>query len=100
VDQKSLSVVGRTRTALSGEALVKEIVTRLRKLEDQARPIVNERGQTPAEVIRERRRRRLEAAGLAFEDRPRRSYAGGPTLAEAIRMGRRPSESEGVSGYS
>jgi hypothetical protein len=33
------------------------------RLEDNARPIVNERGQTPADVLRERRRRRLEAAG-------------------------------------
>jgi hypothetical protein len=54
---------------------VKAIVRRLRRLEDQARPIVNDRGQTPAEVIRERRRRRLEAVGLPFEDRPRESFA-------------------------
>jgi hypothetical protein len=68
---------------------VKAIVRRLRKLEEQARPIVNDRRQTPAEVIRERRRRRLEAVGLPFEDRPRESFASDLSVAEAIRMGRR-----------
>jgi hypothetical protein len=77
------------REASERSALVKAIVTRLRTLEDQARPRVNERGQTPAEVVRERRRRRLEAAGLPFDDRPRKSFVGTQTLAEAIRMGRR-----------
>jgi hypothetical protein len=67
---------------------VKAIVRRLRKLEYQARPVVNEHGKTLAEVVRERRRRRLEAAGLPFEDRPRESSAGAPSLSEAIRMGR------------
>ena len=43
---------------------MKAIVRRLRRLEDQARPIVYDRGQTPAEVVRARRRLRLEAAGL------------------------------------
>jgi hypothetical protein len=53
---------------------VKAIVRRLRKLEDQARPVVNELGETLADVIRERRRRRLEA-GLPFENRPRETFA-------------------------
>jgi hypothetical protein len=45
-------------------------------------------------VVRERRRRRLEAAGLPFEDRPQQSFAGTLSLSEAIRMGRlRPRES-------
>ena len=69
--------------------MVKAIDRRLRRLEGQARPIVNECGQTPAEVLRERRRRRLEAAGLPFEDLPLETFAGAQTLAEAIRMGRR-----------
>jgi len=74
---------------------MKAIVRRLRRLEDQARPIVNDRGQTPAEVLRERRRRRLEAAGLQFEDRPQESFAGALSIAEIIHMDRRrPRESE------
>ena len=68
---------------------MKAIARRLRRLEDQARPVLNESGQTPAEVVRERRRRRLEAAGLPLEDRPRESLRG-QTLPEAIRMGRPP----------
>jgi len=67
---------------------VKAIVRRLRRLEDQARPIVNKHGQTIAEVVRERRRRRLAAAGLPFDDRPRQSFASALSLSEAIRMGR------------
>jgi hypothetical protein len=84
---------------------VKAIVRRLRRLEDQARPIVNERGQTPAEVVRERRRRRLDTAGLPFDeglpldDRPREIFAGTQTLVEAIRIGRRRAMEPGrVSG--
>lgn len=74
---------------------MKAVVRRLRRLEHQARPIVNERGQTQAEVVRARRRRRLEAQGLPFEDRPRESFAGALSIAEIIRMGRRrPRESE------
>ena len=68
---------------------MKAIVRRLRRLEDQARPMLNEHGQTLAEVIRERRRRRLEAAGLPFEDRPRETFAGALSLAGAIRLGRK-----------
>ncbi len=44
---------------------------RLRRLEDQLKPRVNEHGETAADVVRSRRRRRLEAAGLPYEDRPR-----------------------------
>ena len=76
---------------------MKEIVRRLRKLEDQARPIVNERGETLAEVIRERRRRRLETEGLPFEDRPLETSSV-PTLADAIRMGRRRALEAGRTG--
>jgi hypothetical protein len=79
----------RGSTVLDDEALMKAIVKRLRRLEDRVKPIVNERGQTPAEVVRERRRRRLEAAGLPFEDPPWGCFAGAPTLAEVTRMGRR-----------
>jgi hypothetical protein len=67
---------------------VKAIVRRLRRLEDQSRPTVNAHGQTLAEVIRERRRRRLEAAGLPFDDRPLEILSGAQSLSEAIRMGR------------
>jgi hypothetical protein len=77
---------------------VKAIVRRLRRLEDQARSIMNERGETLAEVVRARRRRRLEAAGLPFDDGPLVTFAGDLSLAEIIRMGgRRAVESGGVS---
>jgi hypothetical protein len=68
---------------------VKAIVRRLRRLENQAMPIVNERGETLAEVVRQRRRRRLKAEGLPFDDRSRETFAGAQSLSEAIRMGRR-----------
>jgi hypothetical protein len=72
-----------------GETLVKSIVRRLRRLEDQARPMLNESGLTPAEVLRNRRRRRLEAEGLRFEELPREAFVGAQSLSEAIRMGRK-----------
>jgi hypothetical protein len=68
---------------------VKAIDRRLPRLEDQARPIVTDRGQTPADMLRERRRRRLEAAGLPFEELPQEAFAGAQSLSEAIRMGRK-----------
>lgn len=46
---------------------VKAIGRRLRLLEEQIKPRVNERGQTFAEVVRQRRQQRLDAAGLQFE---------------------------------
>jgi hypothetical protein len=67
---------------------VKAIVRRLRRLEDQARPIVNERGETLAEVVRARRRGRLEAAGLPFEDPPTDSFAGARSRSEIMRLAR------------
>jgi hypothetical protein len=48
---------------------MKTIISRLRRLEERvADP--NFGGPSPAEVLWERRRRRLEAEGLPFEERP------------------------------
>jgi hypothetical protein len=68
---------------------VKAIVRRLRRLEDQARPQVNERGETIAVVVRERRRHRLEAAGLPFEDPPWVDLTGARSFGEALQLGLR-----------
>ena len=55
---------------------MKPIDRRLRRLEDRARPSVNERGETLADVIRARRKRRLAEAGLLFEERPKEFLPG------------------------
>jgi hypothetical protein len=60
----------------------------LRRLEDQAKPRVNERGEKAADVIRERRRRRLEEAGLPYEERPREFFAGARSRSEIMRYAR------------
>jgi hypothetical protein len=67
---------------------VKEVGRRLRRLEEQAKPRVNERGETAVDIIRERRRRRLEEAGRPFEVRPRESFAGTRSRGEIIRLSR------------
>jgi hypothetical protein len=64
------------------------IQRRLRRLEDQIKPGVNERGETAADVIRERRRRRLEEAGLPYEDRPPEIFAGARSNGEIVRLSR------------
>jgi hypothetical protein len=63
---------------------VKAIGRRLRRLEDQIKPRVNERGETLADVIRARRRRRLEAAGLPSEEPSRENFAGTRSRSEII----------------
>ena len=71
---------------------MKAITRRLRRLEERLAPQANEHAQRAADIIRERRRRRLEAAGLPFDDLDwkRITAATGPRLsiAETLRMGR------------
>ncbi len=49
---------------------------------------MNQQGETPAEVVRARRKRRLEAAGLPFEEPPRESFVGIHSRAEVVRLNR------------
>ena len=49
---------------------MKAIDRRLRRLEESLAPQENEQGESLAELVRERRRRRLEASGELFEFRP------------------------------
>ena len=65
---------------------MKAIDRRLRRLEEQARPQVNERDQRIAEVLRERRRRRLEAAGLPFKERSWVGLTGAQSFGEALQL--------------
>jgi hypothetical protein len=49
---------------------MRTIIRRLRRLEERFVPPVDEEGQRLAELLRERRRRRLEASGQPFEEGP------------------------------
>ncbi len=64
------------------------LARRVQRLEAQRVDTRNEKGQTMAEVVRERRRRRLAAAGRAFGDRRVEAPALGRSLAGTIRLGR------------
>jgi hypothetical protein len=66
---------------------VKAIDIRLRRLADQARQEVNERGDPLAVILWERRRRRLEAAGLQLEDPPWVDSTGARSFGEALQLG-------------
>jgi hypothetical protein len=61
---------------------MKALSRRVSKLERLRTPIQTESGPTLAEVVGERRRRRLELAGIPFDVRP---PSGGRTLTEVIR---------------
>jgi hypothetical protein len=63
---------------------MKAIVRRLLRLEDLARPKLNERGETLADVIRTRRQRRFQESGATFEDWPAVSFAGARSIGEVI----------------
>ena len=67
---------------------VNAIGRRLRRLEGQVKPRVNEHGETLADVIRARRRLRLEAAGLPCGERPREFLAGARSRSEVMRRAR------------
>jgi len=45
---------------------MKAVVRRLRKLEEKFTPVVNRESQRLVAIIRERRRKRLEAAGIPY----------------------------------
>lgn len=55
---------------------MKAIVKRLVRLEILARPVLNERGEALADVIRARRQRLIEEFGVTFEDWPQTSFEG------------------------
>ncbi len=77
---------------------VNAIGRRLRRLEEQARPRVNERGQTQAEVVRERRWRRLETARLPYKERSQELLAAARSRSEIIRRARqRAREREAIA---
>lgn len=63
---------------------MKAIVRRLLRLEVLARPVLNERGETLADVIRARRKRRFEESGETFTDWPQPSFAGARSIGEII----------------
>ena len=57
---------------------MRAISNRIRKLEMLLGPPVQDERESLAAVLHARRRRRLEAEGLPFEDEPRRSWTGPP----------------------
>jgi len=82
---------------------MKTIIRRLRRLEGMAAD-PDFQGPSPAEALWERRRRRLEAEGLPFEERPpgsfRHAHDSGVLDAEILRKARarRWAESESRRG--
>ncbi len=64
------------------------IQRRLQRLEDQDKPRVDERREAAADVVRAHRRRRLEAAGLPYEELSREIVAGARSKSEIIRLSR------------
>jgi len=72
---------------------MKAIDRRLRRLEESFAPRENEQGESLAELIRERRRRRSEASGEAFESRPYEGLTDDQnrplSIADILRSGRR-----------
>jgi hypothetical protein len=72
---------------------MRAISYRIRRLEKIVAPPVPEEGESAADVLRARRRRRLEAAGQPFVDQQRRSW----TLSECpLRV---TSRAQGVKPY-
>jgi hypothetical protein len=71
---------------------MKAIFRRLRRIEARLAPLPDVASQRAAELIRERRRRRLEAAGQPDEELPWHTVALLPgrrlSIAETIRIGR------------
>jgi hypothetical protein len=72
---------------------MKAILGRLRRLEQRVNPPENPEARRSVVLLRERRRRRLEAAGLPFEDAQPESASTGPvrwlSAADTIRGIRR-----------
>jgi hypothetical protein len=69
---------------------MKAIDRRLRRLQERIAPQENEEVGRLVELLRERRRRRLEASGEPFEVRPcERLTDGHLSIADILRSGRR-----------
>ena len=72
---------------------MKAIDRRLRRLQESFAPQEDEQGESPAELVRARRRRRLEASGQPFESRPWEGFADHQirhlSVADILRSGRR-----------
>ena len=72
---------------------MKAIIRRLRRLEEVRVVREHEEGPNVVELIRERRRRRAEANGAPFEERPYEWHTddqNGPlSVADILRMGRK-----------
>ena len=72
---------------------MKATMRRLRRLEDSFAPPENEQGESLAELIRARRRRRAEVSGEPVESRPCERLTDDQTrhlsVADVLRMGRR-----------
>ena len=72
---------------------MRAIDRRLRKLQDRFAPEASEEDFRSVTLLRERRRRRLEASGEPFEMRPCERFADDQnrqlTVADVLRMGRR-----------
>jgi hypothetical protein len=63
---------------------MRTISRRLRKLEESFAHQKNDQGLTPAEVLRDRRRRRLEAAGEQYVEESPIDYGPGPISVAGI----------------
>src|SRR5258708_3967298 len=59
------------REAQRSGGTMRAISNRIRRLERTLVPPVLDEGESAADILRARRRRRLEAAGLPFEEEPR-----------------------------
>jgi hypothetical protein len=79
---------------------MKAIVRRLLRLEVLARPVLNDRGETLADVIRARRKRRFEESGETFEDWPSTSFAGARSIGEIILRSRQLYRESACNGSS
>jgi hypothetical protein len=70
---------------------MKAIIRRLRRLEE-VRVVREQEGPSPVELIRERRRRRAEASGEPFDERPCELHVddqnGSLSVADILRAGR------------
>jgi hypothetical protein len=72
---------------------MKTVIRRLRRIEARLAPNADTASERAAELIRERRRRRLEAAGLPYNELPWDTVALPPgrrlSIAETVLIGRK-----------
>ena len=89
------NISSRIRTLSMCNPFARTTGRRLRRLEESFAPQENEQGESLAELIRARRRRRLEGSGEPFEARPCASLAVDQnrplSVADILRSGRRRS---------